>query len=210
MSLSGGQLSGGNTATQRAENDFYATDPEAVAKLLDCFERDGIIIHGNEYLEPCVGTGNIINAFDTTIDIRIPYEVQDHWTCLDIVDRGYPKTIVQDYLTWQTDLRYDFIITNPPYSLAAEFVEKGIDLLSDNGICCMYLKLQFLEGVKRKELFDKYPPKYIYVFRKRMATWKNGLEKNPETGKKWAETIAFAWFVWVKGNTDEPVVRWID
>ena len=33
-----------------------------------------------------------------------------------------------------------------------------------------------------------------------MATWKNGLEKNPDTGKKWAETIAFAWFIWVKGS----------
>lgn len=27
MSLSGAQLSGGNSATARAENDFYATDP---------------------------------------------------------------------------------------------------------------------------------------------------------------------------------------
>lgn len=201
MSLSGGQLSGGNTATSRAENDFYATDPKAVEKLIDSLYKDGVCYSLKKCLEPSVGTGNICKMFDWA---------QRNWTCLDVVDRGYPNTIMQDYLTWQTDDEFDFIITNPPYTLASEFIEKSISLLNSYGMCCMYLKLQFLEGVKRKELFDKYPPKYIYVFRSRMATWKNGLEKNPDTGKKWAETIAFAWFVWVKGSTTEPVIRWID
>ena len=31
MSLSGGQLSGGNSTTERAENDFYATNPIAIS-----------------------------------------------------------------------------------------------------------------------------------------------------------------------------------
>lgn len=201
MSLSGAQLSGGNSATARAENDFYATDPKAVVDLLRCFGRDNVTINLSKCLEPCVGTGNIpFNIKDIKID----------WTCLDIVDRGYPNTIVQDYLTWNTQNKYSFIITNPPYSLASEFVEKSIQLLDNHGMCCMFLKLQFLEGVKRKELFEKYPPRYIYVFRNRMATWKNGFEKNPITGKKWAETICFAWFVWIKGNMNEPIIRWID
>ena len=203
MSLSGGQLSGGNSNTQRAENDFYATDPVAVVDLLDSFHKDGVYYSHNNCLEPCVGTGNIITAMDV-IDIC------PQWTYLDIVDRGYLGTLIQNYLTWETDERFDFIITNPPYSLASEFVEKSMKLLDNNGMCCMFLKLQFLEGAKRKELFRKYPPKYIYVFRNRMATWKNGFKKNPDTGKKWAETICFAWFVWVKGSSTEPVIRWID
>lgn len=203
MTLSGGQLSGGNTVTQRAEHDFYATDPVAVVGLLDSLVKDGVCYSHKKCLEPCVGTGNIITAFDTI-------NVCPEWTYLDIVDRGYPGTLVQDYLTWNTDEKFDFIITNPPYKYATEFVEKSMELLDNNGMCCMFLKLQFLEGAKRKELFRKYPPKYIYVFRNRMATWKNGFEKNPDTGKKWAETICFAWFVWVKGSTTEPVIRWID
>ena len=101
------------------------------------------------------------------------------------------------------------IITNPPYSLAKEFVEKGMELLEDDGQMAMFLKIQFLEGAKRKELFDKYPPKYIYVFRNRMATWNSGLEKDPKTGKRWATTMCHAWFVWEKGSTSEPVVRWL-
>ena len=62
----------------------------------------------------------------------------------------------------------------------------------------------------RKELFEKYPPKYIYVFRNRMATWNSGLEKDPKTGKKWATTMCHAWFVWEKGSTSEPIVRWLE
>ena len=78
-----------------------------------------------------------------------------------------------------------------------------------NGQLIMFLKIQFLEGTKRKELFEKYPPKYIYVFRNRMATWNNGEPLDPN-GKRWATTMCHAWFVWEKGSTSEPVIRWLD
>ena len=128
---------------------------------------------------------------------------------MDLVDRGYPGTIITDFLTYKTDKKYEGIITNPPYSLAKAFIEKGMELLEDGGQMAMFLKIQFLEGAKRKELFDKYPPKYIYVFRNRMATWNGGLDKDPKTGKKWATTMCHAWFVWEKGSTSEPVIRWL-
>lgn len=82
------------------------------------------------------------------------------------------------------------------------------DILN-NGQMAMFLKIQFLEGQKRKELFEKYPPKYIYVFRNRMAIWNNGLEKDPKTGKKWATTMCHAWFIWEKGSKSEPIIRWL-
>ena len=84
-----------------------------------------------------------------------------------------------------------------------------MELLTDNGQMAMFLKIQFLEGQKRKELFEKYPPKYIYVFRNRMATWNNGLEKDPKTGKRWATTMCHAWFIWEKGSKSEPIIRWL-
>lgn len=135
-------------------------------------------------------------------------------TGVDLVDRGYPNTIVQNFLEWNTDKKFEGIITNPPYSLAKEFVEKGMTLLTDetentvNGQMAMFLKIQFLEGIKRKELFEKYPPKYIYVFRKRMATWNNGQEFD-SNGKHWATTMCHAWFIWEKNSKTEPIVRWL-
>lgn len=130
-------------------------------------------------------------------------------TGVDIVDRGYPNTIVHDYLTYETDEQFDCIITNPPYSLAKEFVLKSMEFLKENGQLIMFLKIQFLESEKRKELFEKYPPKYIYVFRNRMATWNNGEPLDPN-GKRWATTMCHAWFVWEKGSKTEPIIRWLD
>lgn len=207
MALQGAKIAGGNPKNHRVDNDFYATDPKAVYKLLLKYS-----INGTDILEPCIGNGNIVNS------IKQFYR-NNHFniTGIDIVDRGYPNTIVHDYLTWETNKKFDCIITNPPYSLAKEFVEKSMTLLNDgydndgysNGQLIMFLKIQFLESEKRKALFEKYPPKYIYVFRNRMATWNNG-EPLDCNGKKWATTMCHAWFVWEKGSTTEPIVRWLD
>lgn len=202
MALSGNKLAGGNPKNERVENDFYATNPKAVEMLLKQYD-----IFGKKILEPCVGQGHIVKAVENFYRGGITF------TCLDIVDRGFPNTIQQDFLTWETDEKFEAIITNPPFSLAKEFVEKGLELLDEKGQMAMFLKIQFLEGEKRRELFKKYPPKYIYVFERRMATWNNGQEFNidQKTGKakKWATTMCHAWFVWEKGSTSEPIVRFL-
>ena len=196
--LAGGKLAGGNPENGRVENDYYATNPKAVEMLLTNYTFDAATI-----LEPCVGGGHIANAINDFFTNKRAI------TGLDLVDRGYPNTIVQDFLTWETDKKFEGIITNPPFSLAQEFIEKGMELLTDDGQMAMFLKIQFLEGAKRKEFFEKYPPKYIYVFRNRMATWNNGNEVDPNTGKRWATTMCHAWFIWEKGSKTEPIIRWL-
>lgn len=196
MSLQGGKLAGGNPKNDRVENDFYATDPLAVEMLINKYE-----FNKGSFLEPCVGNGNISDVVKEKLN---PTEMVG----IDIVDRGCPNTIVDDFLTYDFGRKFDNIITNPPYSMAKEFVEKGMELLNDNGKMAMFLKIQFLEGVKRVEMFENYPPKYIYVFSKRMATWNNG-QQFDDKGKKWTTTMCHAWFIWEKGYQGEPVVRWL-
>ena len=72
------------------------------------------------HLNHCVGGGHIANAINDF------YTTKREITGMDLVDRGYPGTIVADFLTYKTDKKYEGIITNPPYSLAKEFVEKGM------------------------------------------------------------------------------------
>lgn len=128
--------------------------------------------------------------------------------CVDIVDRGLENVVCADYLEWNTQNRYNLIITNPPFSLAQEFIEKSFELLDSNGYIIMFLKIQFLEGAKRKEFFEKHPPKYVYVFRNRMATWNNGNELD-SNGKRWATTMCHAWFIWQDDFSGEPIIRWL-
>ena len=196
MSLLGAKLTGGNPQNERVANDYYATNPVAVQMLLDNHRFQGKYI-----LEPCVGAGHIAN--------KLKEYYKEEVIGVDIVDRGYPDTIVTDFLNWETDKHFDTIITNPPYSLAKEFIFKCMELLTSGGQLAMFLRINFLETVNRKELFDTYPPKYIYVFRKRMPIFNNGIELDPSTGKPWATTLCNAWFIWCKGSQTEPIIRWL-
>lgn len=111
-----------------------------------------------------------------------------------------------DFLTYDFKRHFDNIITNPPFNIAQEFIERGLQLANDKVI--MFAKIQLLEGNKRKEMFDNAPLKYIYVFSKRVNPLRNG-EELDENGKQWASTMCFAWFVFEKGYEDEPIIRWI-
>lgn len=179
-----------HSAGERADMDYYATDPAAVAALLEREEFSGPI------WEPACGGGHIS-------EYLIDYGFRVRST--DIVDRGYfRQNGTFDFLNEDCAFFGD-IITNPPYKYAAEFVEHALELITAGGKVAMFLKLTFLEGAKRKALFDKYPPKTVYVFRNRIDCWKNGIE--PEKSSK---AVCYAWFVWEFGYEGRPVIDWID
>lgn len=175
----------------RAELDYYATDPKVVEMLL-CKER----FHANIW-EPAVGGGHIAEVLEKNGHVCF---------CSDIVDRGYPCTYEIDFLTEKFDRPWDGdIITNPPYKYAKEFVLKAMDVLKDGYKLAMFLKLTFLESKKRKELFDKYPPKKIYVMRDRYDCALNG-----DFSGKAGKAVCYAWFVWEKGYCGLPEIDWLD
>lgn len=67
IALQGAKLAGGNPANKRVENDFYATNPIAVGKLLAKYD-----FNGTTMLEPCVGMGILLIPlvqFITTVKI---------------------------------------------------------------------------------------------------------------------------------------------
>ena len=177
--------------TDREQNDYYATPPQAVEELL---KRESF----NKYIfEPAVGGGAIADVLKAH-----GHKVQ----CMDIIDRGYPDTEVKDFFNATKDdlICSPDIITNPPYAQASEFVEHALDISMDSVKVAMFLKIQFLETQKRYKLFQKYPPKAIYVFVNRVACGKNGVFDGESSA------VCYAWFVWERGSTTEPVIRWID
>lgn len=194
--LSGGQLAGGNSTTEREVNDFYATDPQTLKAFLHEFWKDNTI--EGDILEPACGQGHI----SKTLKELLPnYNI----TSTDLIDRGYGQGGI-DFLTHDYGRTFGTVITNPPFSLAKEFIEKSLTI-SDKYVI-MLCKIQLLEGVKRQELFKTTPLKYVYVHTTRQATWKGGqaLDNN---GKKWATTMCLAWFVWDKEYVGEPIIRWV-
>lgn len=91
---------------------------------------------------------------------------------------------------------------------AQQFVEKSLEIISNEHKVAMFLKLQFLEGKKRKKLFTEYPPKTIYVSSSRLLCAKNReFEKMRADG---GSAVAYAWYVWVKGFKGDTIVKWIN
>lgn len=173
----------------RADYDLYATPPLAVEMLL---EKESF---NNKILEPAAGLNHITNVL-----LNHGYYV----FASDIIQR-LPCITIQDFLT--TDMRWDGdIVTNLPYSFASQFVEKAMDILQPNHKLAMFLKLTFLESKSRVNLFRKYPPKVIYVSSKRITCIKNGDINNYNKGS----AICYAWFVWQKGFTGDPIIKWFN
>jgi len=182
---------------ERQEHDYYATEPKAVELLLvqECF---------SPYVWECAcGGGHISEVLKAH-----GYKVKSS----DLYDRGYDGTEIIDFLdVRKEDIDLDYsrdIITNPPYKYAKEFVEHALDISMDGVKVAMFLKLTFLESKSRKKLFDKYPPKIIYVSSSRLQCAKNGDFEKYSKGVGTA--VAYAWYVWEKGYTGDPHVKWIN
>lgn len=188
------QLGASNhTDKEREQNDFYATDPHALEIFLDKLKEDGIELH--RVWECACGQGHLSNVLKTR-GIEV--------TSTDLVDRGYGEDCI-DFLKYESGFPLDLdILTNPPYKYAKEFVEKGLELVDKGNYVIMFLKIQFLEGQARLELFKKYPPKYVYVNSARQLCAMNG-----EFEKYKATALCYCWFIWEKGFYGEPKIRWI-
>lgn len=190
----GTSLAGTSLIRERVENDYYATPHESTKLLLEVEKFQG------DFIEPCVGGGHIAEMLKE-------YYPNSEIVGVDLINRGYKNTIVSNYFDYSFDGNYN-VVTNPPYNLAQEFLEHSMEQLQEGKKVAMFLKIQFLEGVKRKELFKKYPPKIIHVFSKRQKPWRNGSNVD-ENGKPWSSTMCFAWFIWEKGYVGQTVINWI-
>ena len=182
--------------TQRQEHDYYATEPNAVRIFLNKLKQDGVTLNKRIWECAC-GGGHMAEVL-----IEHGYDVY----ATDLVNRGYGAEFVNfldlyDYGYYDGD-----IVTNPPYQYAKEFVEQAIRYIPEGNKVCMFLKIQFLEGKARKKLFEKYPPKYIYVYSERQQCALNG---DFEEYKKGGRTQAYIWVIWETGFKGEPVIRWI-
>jgi hypothetical protein len=183
--------SSAHSLQEREENDYYTTPEVAVLELL---KREKHNFKGDIWECAC-GSGNISKVLERELNTKI-YST-------DLYDRGYGISGI-DFLNNNINKLYDVVITNPPFKYAKEFCLKGIEHTKEGGMCYMLLRTLFLEGQARyKELFKKYPPKYIYVFSKRIDCLKNDMPS------KYGNAQSYSWFCWQKGYTGETIIKWI-
>jgi len=180
-----------HTAEEREINDYYATDPKAAELLLQLED------FSDNIWECASGEGHLAQVFK-----KAGHNVK----CSDLIDRTGDTEII-NFLEFNGTFDGD-IITNPPYKFAQDFVEKAMDIIPDGHKVAMFLKLQFLEGKGRRSLFDKYPPKTVYVASGRLLCAKNGEFEKMKAGG--GSAVAYAWYVWEKGYNGDAVIKWFN
>lgn len=180
-----------HTNEKRDLEDFYATDPIAAHILM----REESF---NENIWECAcGKLHLSKVFE-----EYRYKVRSS----DIVDRCGNEVL--DFLSIENNYWSGDIITNPPYKYALEFIYKALSIIPEGNKIAMFLKVQFLEGKKRKILFTRFPPRTIYVTSSRITCAKNGdFEKMKEGG---GGALAYAWYVWEKGYKGDTIIKWIN
>ncbi len=179
---------------ERQEQDYYATDPIVIDKLLQVEKPS------RKIWECAAGENHLADRLK-----KFGYDV----ITSDIVERKSKIDRILDFLKIDTKETFNCdILTNPPYKFAKEFVSKAISLINDGQKVFMFLKLTFLEGKARlKDLFSKHPPKVVYVFSERVLCAKNGeFQKVREGG---GSAVAYAWFVWQKGWQGKTTIDWL-
>jgi predicted RNA methylase len=174
-----------------ADDDFYPTPPWATRALMTygLTEQD---YQGATCLEPACGNGvmaKVLKEYFHRVDAN------------DIVDRGYLGT-VENFLTMDTQFKYNWVITNPPFSIADQFILKAFEV-STVGVA-MFARTQLLEGKARYEqLYSPRPPTLVMPFVERVPLYKNRLNPTGSTA------TSYSWFVWKHDYGDDTLVRWI-
>lgn len=164
----------------RPVDDFYRTPGEAVDALvtMDRCRWPVVARAGEEVWEPACGDGAIVD--------RLALHGVQGWAT-DLFPHGdYPGGV--DFLT-ATKLLAPVIVTNPPFKLAADFARHGLALGATR--VCLLLRLAFLEGTRRSDLWPQLDR--VLVFKKRLTLWRGDSDRVGETK---GGMIAFAWFCW--------------
>ena len=114
--------------------------------------------------EPCKGDGRILSFLENK-------GIETSWT---EIQEG------KDYFEWSG--KVDLILTNPPFSIAKEFIEHSM-MCSTTVI--MLLRINFLGSQARHDFWNQFPPDGLII-----------LSKRPSFTGKGTDATDYAWFVW--------------
>lgn len=168
-SLQASRIAGGNSAAGRRQSDLYPTPPEVTVALLRFLNFPS----GVSVWEPAAGDGDMA---DVISQYAFPVYVTDIRDGTDFLQSSIDDA--------------DWIITNPPFSLAEEFIRHAAEL---NKPFAMLLKAQYWHAAKRAKLFEELPPSYILPL-----TWRPDFFFKEHDGKKSGSPLMdVMWCVWL-------------
>jgi hypothetical protein len=135
-------MSATNRGAKRLTNNAFNTPPYAIEGFLEKVQLPWL----TTFLEPCRGKGHIYDRI--SCHRRLHCEIEEG----------------NDYLTWQPPCHVDAIVTNPPFPLALEFLQKS---LHEAKFVAYLLPFGFFASQGRKEFWLANKPTHSVVLSKR-------------------------------------------
>ena len=189
------------SSTNRSEarnthiSDYYVTPIDCIrdffhAWLDDMQEIEDFLSVGHQvnemlFLDPCAG-GDAKHPMSYAKFIE--EELGGDVTTVDIREDSLAG-VKADFLTCPLP-EYDIVITNPPFNIAQQIIEKALEVVQDEGYVIMLLRLNFFGSKARKPFWEKQLPVHAYVHHRRMSFTDDGK----------TDSIEYMHAVWQKGN----------
>ncbi len=106
-----------------------------------------------------------------------------------------------DFLTVQRPSKVKNVITNPPYSLAKEFIEQALGATGlFRGKVAMLLRNEYDSASTRQHLFSKCPQFALKLVLTKRPRWFSDNKASPRHN--------FSWFVWDWAHEGPAEIRW--
>lgn len=172
--------------------DDFPTPPWATRALIE--KVIGIEkVRSMTCLEPAAGRGYMARP------------LVEYFASVDAADAfPYGFAPIRDFVTFPYQaLSHDWVITNPPFRLAEEFVNRAL-FVARRGVAIL-ARTVFLESVGRYEsIFSTRPPTVFAQFSERVPMVKGRVDAKASTA------TGYAWFVWEKDATAaHPRLAWV-
>jgi hypothetical protein len=178
--------------------DYFPTPPWATRAFMEhVLKHRGLYDPADRVLEPACGEGHMASVLR---------EYYPDVIARDVFPYGYGEVgdfLDRMYLHGQND-GSDWIITNPPFKVAEEFVHRALEV-AERGVAVL-VRTAWLEGEGRYfRLFSQTPPYLVSQYVERVPMHKGRWE--PDGGSM----TAYCWVVWVRwtGRPRGTAYDWI-
>lgn len=171
--------------------DDFPTPPWATRALIEHVVGREVVANAT-CLEPACGRGHMARPLS---------EYFREVSSSDAYSYGFGD--LRDFLDYPFEAHsHDWVITNPPFRLAEEFVQRSL-AVARRGVAIL-ARTVFLESVGRYEgIFRERPPTIFAQFTERVPMVKGRLDSKASTA------TGYAWFVWLKDSEASPRLTWV-
>lgn len=172
--------------------DDFPTPPWATRAFIEHVIGGRPSANGLSALEPACGRGfmsSVLEEYFATVKSS------------DLHDYGYggvSNFLESDY----EDKSFDWVITNPPFKLAEDFIMRGLSI-ARVGVA-MLTRTVFIESIGRYErIFSVRPPNIFAQYAERVPMVRGRLDKTASTA------TGYGWLLWLSVPTNSTQMIWI-